>query len=247
MLQKFFSGAILPFHVYNRGVDKRKIFMEDSEYYRFIFLMWVMRVGSPSPSILTKSNIIEAARNLLNGGLPNPDLYSRDHKPIVSIISWNLMPNHYHLLLTSKVANGISKYMSKIGDAYTKYFNSKHERSGRLFEGPYKSVEVRSDRYFNILLQYINFNHAELVEPEWKSKNVYNQENLKIFVDKYEWSAHRDYAGLRKSRLIDRSIAGKLLDARFNKENGLEDYNELVVEMYDEELDVAYTKHYFLE
>lgn len=244
-MQEYFSESKVPFHIYNRGTEKRMIFTDYAEYCRFVFLMWVCRIGKPRIN-LSKSETIQASETLLRGEEVEPNLYIKEFDPLVAFIIWNLMPNHYHFMLVSLLKGGITKYMSKIGDAYTKYFNARHERSGRLFQGPYQSIEVKSPEYFYILVRYINMNHAELVEPKWKERCIRDRDKMREFVDSYQWSAHQDFMGKRSSLLIDRELVSQLFGAEFT-DKGLEGYKNFIAAWFDDDFKNEDIKKYILE
>lgn len=67
------------------------------------------------------------------------------HKPLVKILSYKLRENHFHLLLKEIIKGGISKFMKKLGDGYTKFSNIKYEEVGRVFQGSYKGRTPRGD------------------------------------------------------------------------------------------------------
>lgn len=225
-MREYFSKSKAPFHVYGRGTEKRKIFMDYAEYCRFVFLMWVCRVGRPAIN-LTKEETIKAAECILQGKKPDENSYLEDYEPLVSVLTWTLMPNHYHFILVSIAEGGISKYMQKLGNAYTKYFNARHQRNGRLFQGPYQSIGVEDLSYLAILLRYINFNHAELIEPLWKEHRIKDPKKMKSFTNSYVWSAHQDFLGKRRSLLIDRVLVSELLEDKFTTK-GLRGYEEFI-------------------
>jgi len=242
-MREYFAELKTPFHIYNRGTDKRVIFTDYAEHCRFVFLMWVCRIGSPAIN-LTKRNVVEAAEAILRGEEPNQKLYTKEHEPLVAFITWNLLPNHFHFILVPLVNGGISKYMGNLANAYTKYFNARHQRSGRLFQGPYQSIEIKEPRYFYILIRYINLNHAELIEPEWKERRIQSRSRIEEFVKPYLWSAHQDFLGLRQSLLVDREEVAKLFETEFT-ENGLKGYREFTEAWFEEDFDEI--KKYILE
>jgi hypothetical protein len=55
------------------------------------------------------------------------------------------MSNHYHLLLRTRRAN-LSRAIQWFAGTYTRRFNNRHGRSGRLFQGRFKSILVETDR-----------------------------------------------------------------------------------------------------
>jgi len=142
-------GPVAPqeyYHVYNRGTEKRKIFLTKSDYERFLVLLYLSNGSKPIQ---------------LNNyrGSTSVELLQIDRGvTLVDIIAYCLMPNHFHLLLRQHTEGGISKFMQKMSTGYTMYFNIKNERSGALFQGRYKSVHAGDDRYLKYLFSYIHLN-----------------------------------------------------------------------------------------
>lgn len=242
-MREYFAKSISPFHVYSRGTEKRKIFMQYAEYCRFVFLMWVCRIGRPEVNLSRKDTTI-AAERILNGREPEESLYVKEFDPLVSFVTWNLLTNHYHFILVSLVEGGISKYMQKLGTAYTKYFNARHQRSGRLFQNSFQSIAVDDPRYLAVLLRYINFNHAELVEPKWKERIIKDLKRMDEFVNSYPWSAHLDFLGMRHSLLIDKDVVSGLLEEKFN-DKGLAGYKDFIRQWFEDDFEEI--RHYILE
>ena len=242
-MREYFLEAETPFHIYNRGTEKRVIFTDYAEYCRFIFLMWVCRIGKPKIN-LSKNETIQAAEAILRGKEPNSGLYIKEYFPLIAFITWNLLPNHFHFVLLSLIEGGISKYMKKIGDAYTKYFNFRHQREGRLFQGPYQSIEIKNPKYFYRLIKYINLNQIELIEPQWKERRIQNWDKTKKFLDSHQWSAHQDFIGRRHSLLVDRRLVSKLFGESFT-EQGLDNYKQFIEKWLVE--DFEFIKKYTLE
>lgn len=86
--------------------------------------------------------------------------------------------------------------MRKLMTGYSMYFNIKNERTGKLFEGPFKSVYVDTDNYFRYVLSYIHLNPVKLVEPDWKEKGIKNKDKVKKFLSSYYYSSYLDYLNL---------------------------------------------------
>ena len=78
---------------------------------------------------------------------------------LVNIVCYSTSQNHYHFILEQLVDEGIEKFMQKLGNGYTKYFNHKHKRSGVLFQGAFKSIHIDSNEYLLHLSVYINLNN----------------------------------------------------------------------------------------
>lgn len=132
------------YHIYNRGVDKRPVFLNKQNYLRFYTSLNYFNTKKPINSIRDIAKDVE--------------ITSADK--LVQIKAYCLLPNHYHLLLEQLTDGGISEFMKRVGGGYTLYFNEKKKRSGALFQGTYKRVHVNTDEYYNYLFAYINENHS---------------------------------------------------------------------------------------
>lgn len=202
---KFAKGKI--YHIFNRGVEKRNIFKNDSDRWRFLQGMFLFNDENTSANTLW-----QLSRE--DGGAKFPFVVdSVNHKgkrnKLVRIMADCLMPNHYHLILEEAQEGGISKFMHKLGVGYTGYFNKKYDRVGGLFQGAFKAVAIDKDLYLQYLLIYLNvINPAELIEPKLKEKGINDIDKIMKFVAGYPWSTHQEYLGRRNSIIIDRGILG---------------------------------------
>lgn len=172
------------YHVYNRGVEKRKIFLEEADYLRFIH------------DIFEFNNSIPAQRFYQSSGVGLPKIERGEpRKFLVDILAFCIMPNHFHLMLKQKVDNGITKFMHKFGTGYANYFNLKYKRSGTLFQGKYKAVHIQRDAHFIYLPFYIHFNPLDIAAPEWRDGKINNISEVIKFLESYRWSSYLDYIG----------------------------------------------------
>jgi len=180
------------YHIYNRGVDKRNIFLDDQDYFRFIHDLFEFNDEAPAPnsyyfySKREDPQFSEVKPRKVNRGI---------RKLLVEILVFCLMPNHYHLLLKQKRNNGITRFMQKFGTGYTMYFNKKQERTGSLFQGSYKAVPVSREAHFIHLPYYIQLNPLDLIMPEWRMGKIKNYKKAAEFLESYRWSSHLDYIG----------------------------------------------------
>ena len=175
------------YHIYNRGVEKRNVFLEDKDYFRFIH-------------DLLEFNDEDSAVNVayyLNNQSKEVELQylKKERKPrklLVEILIFTLMPNHFHLVLKQKKEKGIVKFMQKLGTGYTNYFNKKYERVGSLFQGRFKAVLISEDAHFIHLPFYIHTNPLDLYYGS--STSIDWQKQIK-FLENYRWSSFLDYIG----------------------------------------------------
>ncbi len=183
----FVSGEF--YHVYNRGTDKRDVFLDESDYNRFITLLYVAN-GTVPVDLKLQGRTLYDVRNIARGN------------ELVNICGYALMPNHYHLLLQANVDAGVSDFMRKLGTAYTMYFNTKNERSGNLFQGKFKATHVNDDQYLQYLLSYIHLNPVALIEPNWKETGIKNRQQANQFLSQYKYSSYPDYLEINRIESI---------------------------------------------
>jgi REP element-mobilizing transposase RayT len=157
------------YHVYNRGVDKRDIFADKNDLYRFIESIKefnrVDKIDSLANLHKFKQSLQIAARPL--SGVKSKDL-------LVEIVAYCLNPNHFHLILKQISDDGVSKFMHKLQGGYVSYFNNKNSRNGSLFQGKFKSQIIVDENYFNKLIGYVNKNYLIHNIPENKNQLVFS-------------------------------------------------------------------------
>lgn len=168
------------YHIYNRGVDKRKVFMSPAEYKRFLAYLYFLND--------TESRRFEYALRTERIWEAEPP-----KKKLVAIGAYCLMPNHFHLYATPLVEGGISKFMQRLQTAYTMYFNLAHDRSGVLFQGAFKSEHISRDQHARYLFSYIHLNPAKLKEPKWKEVGARDLRALSEYVRLYPYSSIGEY------------------------------------------------------
>jgi putative transposase len=181
------------YHIYNRGIDKRLIFLDKQDYYRFIHCLYEFNDQNSVLNFNRKfQKINRGLASIVDKG-ENKIRKIRDK--IVEIICFCLMPNHFHLILKQLKEQGISKFMLKIGTGYAMYFNQKNQRTGRLFEGSFKSILITRDEYMIHLSRYIHLNPIELIEPDWKEKGIKDWRRVNKYLSQYRYSSYLDYIG----------------------------------------------------
>ncbi len=150
------------YHVYNRGVEKHPIFLDDQDFA--VFLSYLKDYLSPkntlnlqiimnSPTSTYKEKDKAAKLLKLN------NFYGK-----VDLIAYALMPNHFHFLIKQAEAKNMDQFLNSLATRYTMYFNKKHHRVGTLYQGVYKAVLVETEAQLLHLSRYIHLN------PPKKSK-----------------------------------------------------------------------------
>lgn len=182
------SGQI--YHIYNRGVDKRDIFIDDEDRIRFVHDLFEFNDENPTINLAVH---LKYKNEIKEVGLPK--IERNPKKVLVEILVFCMMDNHYHLILRQKVENGITEFMRKLGTGYTNYFNQKYERTGSLFQGRFKSICIKNDSHLMYLPLYIHLNPLDFKFHEWREKKIKNYTEAIKFLDSYRWSSYMDYTG----------------------------------------------------
>ena len=219
---KFTNGSI--YHIFNRGVEKRDIFINDTDRWRFLQGMYLFNDENSSYRLLWNLENQGAGlnfRTIRNFLRDNPI----ERKPLVAIMADCLMPNHYHLIIKEIEENGISRFMHKMGTGYTGYFNKKYERVGGLFQSTFKAVSIEKELYLQYLLIYINvLNPGQLIEPNLKEHGVSDVDAVMKFAENFLWSTHQEYLNKRDSIIINKGVFSEFF---YNPEQ----YKEFVKDM----------------
>lgn len=163
------------YHIYNRGVDKRNIFHDEKDYK--VFLHFLKRYLTPLPETL--SEVRPRWRS---------DLFNN-----IELVSYCLMPNHFHLMIKQQTKEGIANFMQSLMNSYVYYFNKKLQRKGPLFEGRYKAALVDNEIQLLHLTRYIHLNPTDLVDKK---------SNPLSFVQDYPFSSYKDFLGERKAEWV---------------------------------------------
>jgi|SRR3989344_3254607 len=171
------------YHIYNRGVEKRKIFQDKQDYN--IFLNYIKEYLSPPPDISQLKTQFILQGETFKGLRRLP----RNYYKKITLIAYCLLPNHFHLLINQNSTDDMQEFIRSLCTRYSIYFNKKYDRVGGLFQGPYKAVIVTEDNYLLHLSRYIHLN------PKDYTKDIINT-----------YSSYAEYMGLRRTEWVKPDI-----------------------------------------
>ncbi len=142
----------------------------------------------------------------------NPPLFIDSRDKLVEVAAFCFMPNHLHLLIRQLKDGGITKFMRKLGAGYGRYFNTKYERKGHVFQNTFVAVHIEDDNQLEIVFAYIHSNALSLIVPKWKERGVGNLEKAVHFLENYKWSSLQDYIGKPNfSSVTEREFLSELI------------------------------------
>lgn len=175
------------YHLYNRGVEKRNIFITQGDRHRFQRLLY----------------LANGTERFVYRNVENKELRDIDRgECLVAIAAWVLMPNHFHILVKEITEGGTAAFMEKLCTGYSSYFNKRHDRVGPLFQGRYKSQHVTSDTHLKYLFAYIHLNPLKLMDSSWKDREGINVTKEKTFLSIYEHSSYLSYIDTNREENI---------------------------------------------
>lgn len=172
------------YHIYNRGVDKRDIFMNTADLFRFALSVKEFNTSTPIGSVRDRAKLRRIEL------LPDVKRLAIGEEPLVSIVCYCFNPNHFHFILKQEVDGGISEFCKRLLGGYTKYFNTVYDRTGALFQGTFKSHLLKNNQYFLKIRPYVHMNHLVHDIPKEKinlilsSENEYDSGNFNIISKK---------------------------------------------------------------
>ncbi|MCK5491904.1 MAG: transposase [Candidatus Omnitrophica bacterium] len=199
------------YHVFTKSIAGFIVFNNDAEYDRMIYTLnyyKIMEIGycySDYIKHVGKTNSL------------------KDKDQIVDIIAYCLMPTHLHFILKQNVDKGISLFMRKVLNSYSKYFNCKIKRRGPLWESRFKNGEIENDEQLMHLTRYVHLNPvtAGLVKtPEF-----------------WKYSSYNEYLNNAKEKMCNYS---EVLDIDIGQ------YKEFVDSQADYQKELAHIKHLIL-
>lgn len=194
-------------HVYNRGNRKQPIVCNAKDKWHFLQMLYYFNHEFSVPTPFRK------LKTLLKSDFSNRLIWPsdwRERKPIVKILTFSLLENHFHLLLKEIKDGGITMFMRKLGTGMTNYFNTKYQEKGRLFQGAYKARLIDSDMYLRYLSVYIQVKNPFELYRGGLEKAAKEFDKAFDFAIDYPYGSLADYAGGKESPIIDKDLLGKL-------------------------------------
>jgi putative transposase len=177
---KFVKGG--HYHLFNRGVDNRNVFVSKEDYDRFEAYLYLLND--------TES---QRAANFFVGKRNETIFQTTRTEQLVAIGAFSLLPTHFHIIATPLHEGSLSKFMQKLTTAYTMYFNDKYQRTGSLFEGTYKAKAATSENHLKYLLALTHLAPAQLFNRNWQEDDIFALEKLSGELTDYRYSSIGEY------------------------------------------------------
>jgi len=176
------------YHIFNRGIEKKATFTDKREYKRAHLTLDFYRFKNPA---LRLSKVLDLEASLREEFFSH---LKKEGTKLVEILSYCLMPNHFHLLVKQLQEQGIKIFLSNFSNSYTRYFNTKHKRIGSLFQGIFKAVRIEDNEQLIHVSRYIHLN--PIVSFIVKKENLAN----------YDWSSLPEYLGKKEEGICAKEL-----------------------------------------
>jgi len=173
------------YHIYNHGVDDRKVFENNTDFMRAAVNLTVFNDAKSSPGIL--SRFVKDPSKLIDSYMPD------NRERLIDIIAFTLNSNHYHLFVRQKAEKGISRFMHSFDKGYARYFNLKNDRRGALWEGSFGIKLIDNESYFFHIMDYVHLNVLDNFQPKWRDGRIENWERAAVDMKNYIWSSYPYY------------------------------------------------------
>ena len=166
------------YHLYNRGVEKREIFIDKQDYQ--VFLYYLKLYLSPKEAIIEEIkkradiSFEKKAEKIMK------IIHLNNFHQKIDLLCFTQMPNHFHLQIRQKNKQDMESFMRSLITKYVIYFNKKYQRVGYLFQGRYKAVNIEKEEYLLQLSRYIHLNAKEMLKKNQK-------------LSSYPWSSYPAY------------------------------------------------------
>jgi len=180
------------YHLYNRGVEKRILFIDDQDYS--VIFSYLKTYLLPKHTLQLQQIIANPAESYHKKDEARRELRLNNFADSIKLVAFCLMPNHFHMLVKQSESNAIDVFMNSLWTRYTMYFNAKYKRVGTLFQDVYKAVMMETNEQLLYLTRYIHRNPFSLLGYRKLASKGDALRGEKL--EQYPWSSYDTYLGI---------------------------------------------------
>lgn len=201
------------YHIYNRGIASQPTFLRKIDYKQSLLTLEYYRFATPPVRLSLFKELSREQKQYLIADL------NKKNKTLVDIVCFVFMPNHFHLLLHQKVDQGISVFLSRFANSYTRFLNTANRRSGPVFNGVFKAVHISTTEQLLHVSRYIHLNplvgyvvtEPAFLDYPWSSLPQYGL-NTPSFVNTKPVLSHFASPQAYRQFVLDQADHGKKLE-----------------------------------
>lgn len=180
---QFYPGEI--YHVFNRSVASQDIFVDPGEYKRGLEVMSFYSYPDPGIRFSYYNRFPQDRKRWFIDDL------KKTQQPQVNLLCFCFMPNHVHFLVQEVNQGGLAKFMRNFQNSYAKYFNTKNQRIGAVFQSMFKANKIENGEQLIHVARYIHLNPVT-------AYLLNNAEELET----YPWTSYPDYLGKKRLGIV---------------------------------------------
>lgn len=144
---KFIEGEI--YHIFNKSISNYGIFKNLNNSQRFLNTL----------EYYNNHRLTESYSRYIRSKIFNyKNIIYPTENSFCKILSYCIMPDHYHFLIKILISNSLSRLISNVENSFTRYFNIKFDRKGPLWQNSFKAVEIGSNEQLLHVSRYIHLN-----------------------------------------------------------------------------------------
>lgn len=193
-------------HIVKRGARGMPIVRDQADRRRFVNLLWY--ANDEFRDQFWDERIAKLPRFQRPPDWP-------EKKPLVRLLAWTLMPNHFHLVIRQIRDEGMSKFMQQLCGSMTTHFNAKYDEKGSLFQGSYRgrTADIHGDGYLRNLAVYV------MVKNPFELYRGGLRRAIMEFDDAFEWARTFKFCSLgefmedSKSLVIEKDMFGDIFES----------------------------------
>jgi Transposase IS200 like len=226
-VQPFSVNSVV--HVIKRGARGMNIVRDEKDSHRFISLLYYL--NDEYKNDYWEDELIDLAP------FERPDSWPK-RKPLVDVLAFTLMPNHFHLVLREIKDGGVSRFMQRLGGSMSMYHNLKYKEKGTIFQGAYKGRTVDDDAYLRYLASYVMvknvfelYPHGGLLGARKDFKKAWD------WAQQYPYSSLPAYSGESDSPVI---AENNIMRQMFSSPKAFKSASFDMIEAYLEKFDHVY-------
>ena len=210
------------------------IFKNQQDCCKFIFHFYAVNLGKRGFNV-GRSDIVKAGGALLQGEQIPAKFVIKEHAPLVDLIDFSLVVNHYHFFLIPNIENALSILIGRLNNGFAKSFNLAHNRKDAVFGSRYKGIAVTTDRQSYAVSRYVSvINPLDVFQPRWREEGLKYQKEAFEFLKHYKFSSFPDRIGERNARILaPKEISDRYTFQRSSKKE-IDEFLEFVKEFLRE-------------
>jgi len=212
------------YHVLNRSIEQKPIFADRIDYRRCVEAFSLYRFLKPPMrlSLFRKLSFEERRKTMME--------LTKQGERLIDIICYCLMPNHIHFLVKQLYDSGISTFMRKFTDSYSRYFNTKHKRIGHLFQGAFRAIRIETNEQLLHVSRYIHLNPvtAFIIQPQ--------------DLETYQWSSIAEF--IKTPNQNQKICQSKIILDQFSSEK---EYKNFLLDQVDYARKLKSIEHLIME